>query len=79
LNTGQRKFGRHCGLTSSALYTILRKNKKISALIAGMQWKGAKNYVAPTVWNKVTYLENGFFQQHILNHARKRGKLVLVP
>jgi hypothetical protein len=49
LNAGWRKFGSHCGFTSSALFTILRKNKKMSALIAEMQWKGAKNYVTPTV------------------------------
>jgi hypothetical protein len=58
---GQRKFGGHCGFTSSALFTILRKKEKMSALFADTQWKGAKNFVAPTVWNKVAYLENGFF------------------
>jgi len=44
-----------------ALFTILRKKEKISALFADTQWKGAKNFVAPTVWNKMAYLENGFF------------------
>jgi hypothetical protein len=79
LNAGQRKFGGHCGFTSSALFTILRKKEKMSALFADTQRKGAKNFVAPTVWNKVAYLQNGFFQQHILNHAIKKVKLFLVP
>jgi hypothetical protein len=61
LNAGQRKFGRHCGFTSSALFTILRKKEKMSAFFAGTQWKGAKYFVAPTEWNKVAFLENGFF------------------
>jgi hypothetical protein len=63
----------------SALFTILRKKEKISALFADTQWKGAKNFVARTAWNKAAYLENGFFQQHILNHAIKKGKRSLVP
>jgi hypothetical protein len=64
LNAGQRNFGGHCGFTLLALFTILRKKEKMSALCADTQWKGAKNFVAPTVWkvwNKVAYLENGVF------------------
>jgi len=61
LNTGQRIFGGHCGFTLSALFTILKKKEKMSDLFADTQWKGAKTFVAPTVWNKVAYLEICFF------------------
>jgi hypothetical protein len=61
LNASHRKFGGHCGFTSSALCTILRKKEKMVALQADMQWKGAKKFVAPTVWNKLAYLDNGFY------------------
>jgi hypothetical protein len=78
MNAGRRKFGGHCGFTSLALFTVLRKKEKMSDLFADTQWKGAKKFVAPAVWNKVAYLENSFFQQHILNHAIKKIKLFLV-
>jgi hypothetical protein len=61
LNAGQRKFGGHCGFTSSALFTILREKRENVSPLCRHAMEGSKNFVAPTVWNKVAYLQKGFF------------------